>query len=106
MKKGSPIKFWTISEDNALRTCITKFKTDVEAAKWAAEKFDRTVSSVYQRITFIKQGKEFTYREQKAEKTPVKKTKSNEGVVIPAGFTFDIAPKRAVMYTDHVRLYF
>ena len=106
MKSEKTFKFWTISEDNALKTCITKFKTDMEAAIWAAEKFDRTVSSVYQRITFIRQGKEFTYKEKKAETTPVKRIKSNEGVVIPAGFTFDIAPKRAVMYTDHVRLYF
>jgi hypothetical protein len=106
MRTGKTIKFWTISEDNALKTCISKFKTDMEAAIWAAEKFGRTVSSVYQRITFIKQGREFTYREKKAETTSVKRTKSNEGVVIPAGFTFDIQPKRAVMYTDHVRLYF
>jgi len=43
MKKT--FKFWTISEDNALKTCITKFKSDTEAAIWAAEKFDRTVKS-------------------------------------------------------------
>jgi hypothetical protein len=103
----STFKFWTISEDNALRTCLVKFKNDFQAAKWAAGKFDRSVASVYQRILLIKSGKEITYKEVKSENsTPVKKTKSQEGIMLPKGFTFDIQPTRAVMFEDHVRLYF
>lgn len=104
MKKGSTLKFWTISEDNALRTCIAKFKTDTEAASWAAEKFGRTISSVYQRIMRIKKGEAMTYRELPAKQ--VKRTKSDNGIMIPKGFTFDITPSKAVMFEDHVRLYF
>jgi hypothetical protein len=102
----SNFKFWTRSEDNALRTCLSKFKNDYQAAKWAAEKFDRTVEAVYQRILIIKSGKVIVYKEAKAETPVVKKAKEEQGVTIPKGFTFDIQPTRAVMFEDHVRLYF
>lgn len=96
-------KFWTISEDNALRTCLSKFKNDASAAKWAAEKFQRSVGSVYQRIVLIKSGKQITYKERKIK--TVKEPKS-DGFNIPEGFTFDIKPSKAVMFKDHIRLYF
>lgn len=97
----SNFKFWTSSEDNALRTCLAKFKNDMQAAKWAAGKFERSVGSVYQRIMLIKSGKEITYKELK----PVRQVKE-KGINIPKGFTFDIKPTKAVMFEDHVRLYF
>lgn len=100
----SKFKFWTISEDNALRTCLSKFKNDASAAKWAAEKFERTVGSVYQRIILIKSGKQISYKERKIK--TVKPSKKDNGFNIPEGFTFDIKPSKAVMFKDHIRLYF
>lgn len=101
----SNFKFWTKSEDNALRTCLSKFKNDWQASKWAAEKFDRTTEAVYQRVLLIRSGKEITYKEPKVEKVVVTKEESN-GFDLPAGFTFDIKPSRVKMFEDHIRLYF
>ena len=101
----SNFKFWTKSEDNALRTCLSKFKNDWQASKWAAEKFDRTTEAVYQRVVLIRSGKEITYKEPKVEKVVVTKEESN-GFDLPAGFTFDIKPSRVKMFEDHIRLYF
>jgi hypothetical protein len=111
-------RFWTSTEDNALRTCISKFKNDAEASRWASKKFDRTEASVYQRILLLKSGKEITYNmlnRSKAAKEVVKVVVQKEltpqvalekGFNIPKGFTFDISPSRAVMFENHVRLYF
>ena len=114
-------RFWSSTEDNALRTCIGKFKNDVKASRWAARKFDRTESSVYQRIMLLKSGKEISYdmltrskalKEAKeaaklvVQKEPTPQIPLEKGVSIPKGFTFDIQPSRAVMFEDHVRLYF
>jgi hypothetical protein len=107
----SNLKFWTPSEDNALRTCLSKFKNDWQASKWAGEKFGRTTEAVYQRVLLIRSGKEITYKEHSSDKVVVKKEQPKggtiqKGVTIPKGFTFDIQPSRAVMFEDHVRLYF
>lgn len=111
-------RFWSSTEDNALRTCIGKFKNDVKASTWASKKFGRTESSVYQRILLLKSGKEISYnmlnRSKAAkqiakvvvEKKPTPQVALEKGVNIPKGFTFDIQPSRAVMFEDHVRLYF
>ena len=101
-------KFWSSTEDNALRTCISKFKNDVKAAKWASKKLDRTVASVYQRINLIKSGKEIKYKILNEVPKPIVDVVVNEekGLNIPKGFTFDIVPSKAVMFVDHVRLYF
>jgi hypothetical protein len=112
-------RFWSSTEDNALRTCISKFKNDVKASRWAARKFDRTESSVYQRIQLLRSGKEITYNmlnrvkdaakdaaKLAVQKEPTPQVALEKGVNIPKGFTFDIQPSRAVMFEDHVRLYF
>ena len=115
-------RFWCSTEDNALRTCISKFKNDSKASRWASKKFGRTESSVYQRIQLIRSGKEITYnmllRSQAVkeaandsakvvvQKEPTPQVVLEKGVNIPKGFTFDISPSRAVMFEDHVRLYF
>jgi hypothetical protein len=108
MKKGLKVRFWTPSEDQMLRTCIAKFKSGNAAATWAAPKLGRTAASVQQRISFLTYNLNPTYRKPREQKQPVVKVKNNEqkGVTIPQGFTFDIKPNRAVMYSDHVRLYF
>lgn len=100
------IKFWTESEDQMLRTCMTKFKSGNSAAKWAAPKLDRTVASVQQRICFLSTGSVPSYRTKREKRVVKKREKVQKGVVLPAGFTFDIKPNRVVMFTDHVRLYF
>ena len=109
-------RFWSSTEDNALRTCIAKFKNDVKASRWASRKFGRTESSVYQRIQLIRSGKEITYKILKPKevaKVEVTKVETkpelltqDKGINIPKGFTFDISPSKAVMFEDHVRLYF
>lgn len=116
MRKGLTLKLWTVSEDNALRTCMAKFKNASAAAEWASPKLGRTKSSIQQRLsllkyvtpTYSKPGKKSVAVKKAVVETPVVETsvKQQEGITIPQGFTFDIKPNRAVMYPDHVRLYF
>jgi hypothetical protein len=111
MRKGLTLKLWTVSEDNALRTCMAKFKNASAAAEWASPKLGRTKSSIQQRLSLLKYVTP-TYSKPGKKSVAVKKAvvetsvKQQEGITIPQGFTFDIKPNRAVMYSDHVRLYF
>jgi hypothetical protein len=100
------VKFWTPEEDSIVKNALEKFESGLSAAKWAAPKLGRTVASVQLRTSRIARGMDISYRTARVKKTVVKKENVNKGVNIPKGFTFDIQPKRAVMYTDHVRLYF
>jgi hypothetical protein len=117
MKKGLKLRVWTPSEDNALRTCMAKFKNATAAAEWAAPKLGRTKASIQQRLSLLKYvtpkyptraKKNIEVVKKAVVETPVVETnvREQEGVTIPQGFTFDIKPTRAVMYSDHVRLYF
>jgi hypothetical protein len=122
MKKGLKLRVWTPSEDNALRTCMAKFKNATAAAEWAAPKLGRTKASIQQRLSLLKYvtpkyptraKKNIEVVKKAVVETPIIETpvvetnvKEQEGVTIPQGFTFDIKPTRAVMYSDHVRLYF
>ena len=109
MKKGIKIKFWTNSEDSMLKTCMTKFKNGNTVAKWAAPKLNRTESSVQQRVSFLTYNPNPKYRvpgEKRTYAPRVQKPTESKGIAIPQGFTFDIKPSKAVMYSDHVRLYF
>jgi hypothetical protein len=112
MKKGLKLRVWTPSEDNALRTCMVKFKNATAAAEWAAPKLGRTKASIQQRLSLLKYVTPKYPTRVKKNTEIVKKAvvetnvKEQEGVTIPQGFTFDIKPTRAVMYSDHVRLYF
>lgn len=98
-------KFWTPSEDNMLKTCMSKFNSYYKAAQWACTKLDRSQVSVYSRIIFLSQNPTPTYRPERKTLPSVKK-QEKKGINIPAGFTFDIKPSKAVMFQDHVRLYF
>lgn len=100
------VKFWTESEDQMLRTCMTKFESGNSAARWAAPKLDRTVSSVQQRISFLSRGITRTYKVPREKKVIKKNAVVQKGVTLPTGFTFDIKPSRVTMFEDHVRLYF
>ena len=99
------IKFWTPSEDNMLKTCMVKFKNNRQAAIWAAEKLGRTMNAVYLRIEKLSENPTPEYRRMRT-KTSYAKKQEVKGINIPAGFTFDIKPSKAVMFQDHVRLYF
>jgi hypothetical protein len=85
---------------------LKKFDSGLAAAKWAAPRLGRTVASVQIRTSILVRGLDVSYRTLRPKRVAKKKENVNKGVTIPAGFTFDIKPTRAVMFTDHVRLYF
>lgn len=101
MKHQKTFKFWTEEEDKAIRTCISKFDNLGEACKWLAPKLDRTEKAIYVRMCNMKlnAGKFVAYKKSKRAKT------ESQGIAIPKGFTFDFTPTRAVIYSNHVRLY-
>lgn len=97
------IKFWTSEEDKAINTCMGKFNGLREASEWLSPRINRTPKAIYVRMCNMKlnNGKVVGYK--KPERSP---KVENKGINIPSGFTFDIKPSKAVMFTDHVRLYF
>jgi hypothetical protein len=92
MKKT--IRFWTREEEQRLLNVYKNCKTQTEAARKLTGEFKRPAHCIQIKLSLL------------LRKNDAKKQELQKGVTIPAGFTFDIKPTRAVMFTDHVRLYF
>lgn len=87
------IRFYTQAEEKRMLQVYKTSKNQADASRILAKEFGRNLQGVQVKLSMLlrKEGK------------PVKKEK---GINIPAGFTFDIKPSKAVMFKDHVRLYF
>lgn len=87
------IRFYTEKEEKRMLEVYKTSKNQSAASRILAKEFGRNLQGVQVKLSLLlrKQGK------------PEKKEK---GINIPAGFTFDIKPSKAVMFQDHVRLYF
>ena len=98
MKKKRTIVFYTPSEEKRMIEVYKTSKNQVEAARILAKEFGRNVGNVQVKLsTLLRKGGSTNRSAKKNE---------SKGVAIPKGFTFDIIPSKAVMFADHVRLYF
>jgi hypothetical protein len=91
------IRFYTSQEEKRMLEVYKTSKNQAQASVVLAKEFKRSLGSVQVKLSNLLR--------QRAESTRKSKEES-KGVTIPQGFTFDIKPNRAVMYPDHVRLYF
>jgi hypothetical protein len=93
MRKSS--WFYTTEQEKRMLEVYKASKNQMDASRKLAKEMNKNVASVQVKLSKIIRGISST-RTSKVEK----------GVTIPKGFTFDIKPSKAVMYSDHVRLYF
>jgi hypothetical protein len=99
--------FWTPGELMQVKEAISKFKNGRKAAEFLHKVFQhRSYAAIYQKVLSLKA------RTVKQTKTTTVTTPAAaiptepKGITVPKGFTFDINPSRAVLFEDHVRLYF
>ena len=105
---------WTTKEVTlAKQTLKLMSGNQTKAARILSEKLDRPVASIQVKLCLLAKKhpslrKKTVNVKKTVVKTPVVETniKDQDGIAVPQGFTFDIKPNRAVMYSDHVRLYF
>jgi hypothetical protein len=94
MKKSSSW-FYTPEQEKRMLEIHKTSKNQLQASIVIAKEMKKSVGSVQVKLSkLLKLGS--SVRKQRVEK----------GVNIPKGFTFDIKPSKAVMFSDHVRLYF
>jgi hypothetical protein len=89
------VRFYTKQEEKRMLEVYKSCNSQVEAARLLSKELKRDSGNIQVKISSL----------LRKNNSP-KKNIEEKGITIPAGFTFDIQPKRAVMYTDHVRLYF
>jgi hypothetical protein len=94
MKKGSSW-FYTTEQEKRMLEVYKASKNQMDASRKLAKEMNKNVASVQVKLSKILRGI-----------TSTRTSKVEQGVTIPKGFTFDIKPSKAVMYSDHVRLYF
>ena len=105
---GNKINFWTPGELNVVRETISKFKSTRRACKHLHAAFQhRSYAAIYQKVWAMR-----TKMDNEVSVTPVTTITATatpaepKSITVPKGFTFDITPSRAVLFEDHVRLYF
>jgi hypothetical protein len=91
------IRFWTLSEVKAAKTCIEKFDTLEAAAEFLAPRINRTKHAVIQKMTKLKANKGTKRLFKSVVKTELD---------FPKKFSFELTPKRVVMTEDHIKIYF
>jgi hypothetical protein len=89
------VRFYTKQEEKRMLEVYKSCNSQVEAARLLSKELKRDSGNIQVKISSL----------LRKNNSP-KKNIEEKGITIPAGFNFDIQPKRAVMYTDHVRLYF
>jgi len=91
------IRFYTPQEEARMLEVYKTSKNQAQASIVLAKEFKRKVGNVQVKLSNLLRQRGESNRKAKEE---------SKGITIPQGFTFDIKPNRAVMYSDHVRLYF
>jgi hypothetical protein len=95
MKKT--IKFYTPQEEKRMIQVYNQCNSQSEASVKLAKEMKRKPGTIQVKLSNLLREKNIPSSKAKQEA---------KGVVIPKGFTFDIKPSKAVMFEDHVRLYF
>jgi hypothetical protein len=99
MKK---VKFYTAEDQKRMIEVYKNSENQAEASRKLAKELKRNVGSIQVKLSqLLRTSGTITSRSRKEENK-----EQNKGVLIPKGFTFDIKPSKAVMFSDHVRLYF
>lgn len=93
------VKFYTRQEEKRMLEVYKTCKTQTEAAKKLSKELKRPACVIQLKISNL-------LKKNGIRKHRTNKQNEPKGVTIPAGFTFDIKPSKAVMFADHVRLYF
>lgn len=98
MKKRA-FRFYTKQEVRRIKQVYEQTNSQVETGRILAAELGRTPASIQMKASnmFGRNNVRSIERETKS---------SDNGFTIPQGFTFDIKPSKAVMFKDHVRLYF
>jgi hypothetical protein len=91
------IKFYTPEEEARMLEVYKTSKNQAQASIILAKEFKRKIGNVQVKLSNLLRKRAESVRKSREE---------SKGINIPQGFTFDIKPNRAVMYPDHVRLYF
>lgn len=89
--KKSPF-FYTRQQIKELKTVAASGEPATKVAKRLSRQWNRSEAGVYAKICTLR-------------KTGGKLKKEN-GMALPAGFSFDFKPTKAEMFKNHVRLYF
>jgi hypothetical protein len=123
MKKA--VNFYSTEELEALKAEVLANKRPCDIVRNYPEKWNRPTQGLYVKINDLR-------KEANLARVPAKQSKKvkevkiskkvgrprkdavintskatvENGVVLPSGFVFDFAPKRAEMHSDHVRLFF
>ena len=94
-------KFWTSEEDSLLLKTHEKCQSQSETARILEVKLGRNFYAIQGRVSKL------LSNPNKVKYVRIKKSNDKtKGVTIPKGFTFDIQPSKAVMFKDHIRIYF
>lgn len=120
MKKA--VNFYSTEELEALKAEVLANKRPCDIVRNYPKKWNRPTQGLYVKInelrkeanlakTVNKKVKEVKIskkvgRPRKDAVINTSKATVENGVVLPSGFVFDFAPKRAEMHSDHVRLFF
>jgi predicted transcriptional regulator len=86
--------FYTPAQEKRMIEVYKTSKNQAEASKKLATELKRNPGTIQVKLSKLLRG-DVSKRKQEPK-----------GVLIPQGFTFDIKPTKAVMFQDHVRLYF
>lgn len=97
------VRFYTKEEINRIKALIKTGMPIVKIVKLFSKESKRPVQGVYQKVlTLTPKNK----KDKRGRKPSIKKQLTEKGIVMPEGFTFDFAPKRAEMHKNKVVLYF
>jgi hypothetical protein len=92
-------RFYTPEEVKRMLEVYKACGNQTEAARKLTKELNRPVHLIQVKLSLLLKNNGTAKRSSKGQNDP-------KGVTIPAGFTFDIKPSKAVMFNDHVRLYF